>query len=32
MIVDNESNNGITVKNYEMLIEHILEKQTLALC
>ena len=26
MIVDNESNNGITVKNYEMLIEHILEK------
>ena len=26
MLVDNESNNGITVKNYEMLIEHILEK------
>ena len=29
MIVDNESNNGITVKNYEMLIEHNFRKNRL---
>lgn len=30
MIVDNESNNGITVKNYEKLIEYILEHTNLS--
>ena len=31
MIVENESNNGITVKNYEKLIEYILEHTNLSI-